>query len=140
VEGAERIRGARVLVVEDGPTLTHGGMAIGAGALAAQRLGAKELVDPRPYAAASLATTFAEYAHIGPVLPAMGYGPEQLADLAKTIQRTPCDLVLLASPVDLRRLIRIPQPVSGLAYRFEQTGGPPLADLLEPVIRKARGT
>jgi predicted GTPase len=70
----------------------------------------------------------------------MGYGPEQLADLAKTIQRTPCDLVLLASPVDLRRLIRIPQPVSGLAYRFEQTGGPPLADLLEPVIRKARGT
>jgi predicted GTPase len=139
LEGAEHIRDARVLVVEDGPTLTHGGMAIGAGALAAQRLGAKELVDPRRYAVGSLTTTFAEYTHIGPVLPAMGYGPRQLADLAQTIQRTPCDLVLVASPVDLRRLIQIPQPVSRLAYRFEQTGGPPLASLIEPVIRRARG-
>jgi len=139
LEGAERIRAARVLVIEDGPTLTHGGMAIGAGALAAQRLGAQELVDARPYAVGSLAKTFADYPHIGPVLPAMGYGHAQLADLAQTIQRTPCDLVLIASPVDLRRLISIAQPVTRLVYHFEQTGGPLLGDLLGPVIRKARG-
>jgi predicted GTPase len=139
LEGVERIRGARVLVIEDGPTLTHGGMAIGAGALAAQRLGAKQLVDPRPYAAGSLRNMFADYPHIGPVLPAMGYGPAQLMDLAQTIQRTPCDLVLIASPVDLRRLIPIAQPVGLLSYRFEQTAGPPLADLVEPIIRMARG-
>jgi predicted GTPase len=129
---------ARVLVIEDGPTLTHGGMSLGAGALAAQRLGSRELVDPRPYAVRSLAQTFSEYPHIGPVLPAMGYGTAQLADLADTIAAVPCDVVLIASPVDLRRLIRIVQPCCRLSYDFEQTAGTPLAVLLRPVVERAR--
>jgi predicted GTPase len=140
VESADRIAGARVLVIEDGPTLTHGGMAYGAGTLAARRLGARELVDPRPFAAGSLARTFADYPHIGPLLPAMGYSQAQRQDLADTIARTPCDVVLLASPVDLRRLIPIGQPVCRLTYGFEQTAGVPLRDLLAPVIAQARGT
>jgi predicted GTPase len=129
-----------VLVIEDGPTLTHGGMAYGAGTLAARRFGARELVDPRPFAAGSLAGVFAEYPHIGPLLPALGYGPAQLQDLADTVARTPCDAVVLASPVDLRRLIPIAQPVCRLTYGFEQTAGVPLRDLLAPVIGKALGT
>jgi predicted GTPase len=140
VEDAGRISGARVLVIEDGPTLTHGGMAYGAGTLAARRFGARELVDPRPFAAGSLAGVFAEYPHIGPLLPALGYSPAQLQDLADTVARTPCDAVVLASPVDLRRLIPIAQPVCRLTYGFEQTAGVPLRDLLAPVIGKALGT
>jgi predicted GTPase len=138
LENPDPIAGARVLVVEDGPTLTHGGMAYGAGTLSARRLGARELVDPRPFAAGSLAQTFADYPHIGPSLPAMGYSAAQLQDLAETIARAPCDVVLLASPVDLRRLIPIAQPVCRLTYRFEQTAGVPLRDLLAPVVAKAR--
>jgi predicted GTPase len=139
VEDAQRIAGARVLVIEDGPTLTHGGMAYGAGTLAARRLGARELVDPRPFATGSLVRTLAAYPHIGSLLPAMGYNPAQLQDLADTIARTPCDLVLLAAPVDLRRLIPIAQPVCRLTYGFEQTAGVPLRELLAPVIAQARG-
>jgi predicted GTPase len=137
VENADRIPGARVLVIEDGPTLTHGGMAYGAGMLAAQRLGARELVDPRPFAAGSLLRTFADYPQIGALLPAMGYSPAQLRDLAETIARTPCDVVLLASPVDLRRLILIAQPVCRLTYSFQQTAGVPLGNLLAPIIAQA---
>jgi predicted GTPase len=138
VDAPERIRGARVLVIEDGPTLTHGGMAYGAGALAARALGAKELVDARPYAVGSIATAFAAYPHIGPVLPALGYGEEQLRELARTIEATPCDAVLIASPVDLRSLIALRQPASRLTYVFQPTAGPDLRALLDPIISQAR--
>ena len=110
VEEAERIRGRRVLAIEDGPTLTHGGMKFGAGVLAAMRYGAAEIVDPRPYAVGSLLRTFESWPGIGPLLPAMGYGEEQVRDLETTVARTPADLVLVATPVDLRRVIRIDRP------------------------------
>jgi len=135
VDGGERIRGKRVLVVEDGPTVTHGGMAYGAGALAARRHGAAELIDPRPFAAGSLKSVFEAYRHLTQVLPAEGYFPEQLKDLEATIQRTPCDLVLVATPIDLSRLIRIPQPVLRVSYRIEDWGEPTLEEVVEHFIQ-----
>ncbi|MCC6610567.1 MAG: GTPase [Burkholderiales bacterium] len=139
-DAPERIAGARVLVVEDGPTLTHGGMAFGAGALVARGHGAAELVDPRPYAVGSLREVFATNPHIGPVLPAMGYGEAQIGELAATIAAAPCDLVLIASPVDLRRLIAIRQPTTRVSYAFEEIGVPRLPALLAPIIERARKT
>jgi predicted GTPase len=138
VDRLELIRNGRILVVEDGPTLTHGGMAYGAGVLAARRLGAAELVDPRPFAAGDLRSVFAENPHLGAVLPAMGYGEEQVAALAATIDSTVCDAVLLATPVDLRRLFDIPKPVARLTYDFVVRGEHTLEALLEPIIRQAR--
>jgi len=138
VDAPERIAGARVLVVEDGPTLTHGGMAYGAGTLAARRHGAAEFVDPRAFAVGSLRAVFDAHPHLGPVLPAMGYGTEQVGELAATIAATPCDLVLVASPVDLRRLIPIRQPTARVSYAFEEIGAPRLPALLEPIIDLAR--
>jgi predicted GTPase len=139
VDHPELIAGARVLVVEDGPTLTHGGMAYGAGVLVARRLGAAELVDPRPMAVGSLRSVFAEHPHIGLLLPAMGYGDEQLAELAQTIDRADCDAVLIATPVDLRRLFPIRQPVVRAGYSLRLRGEPTLEALLAPIVRKARG-
>lgn len=110
VEDPAAVRGKRVLVIEDGPTLTHGEMTYGAGVVAAQKLGAVELVDPRSYAVGSIAETFARYPNTGPLLPAMGYSHQQIADLEETINRTPCDLVLFATPFDLRRLVTITHP------------------------------
>ncbi|MDR4477977.1 MAG: cyclic 2,3-diphosphoglycerate synthase [Nitrospira sp.] len=133
------IAGKRVLVIEDGPTLTHGGMAFGAGYLMAQRQHARAIVDPRPSAVGSLNATFQQYPHIGPVLPAMGYGPQQIRDLEETIGRVDCDLVVIATPVDLRRLIRIAQPTMRVRYDVEDHGRPTLADVLQGVIRKAKG-
>ncbi|MCW5787729.1 MAG: tetraacyldisaccharide 4'-kinase [Nitrospira sp.] len=133
------IAGKRVLVIEDGPTLTHGGMAFGAGYLMAERQHARAIVDPRPSAVGSLNATFQQYPHIGPVLPAMGYGPQQIRDLEETIGRVDCDLVVIATPVDLRRLIRITQPVVRVRYDVEDHGRPTLADVLQGVIRKAKG-
>jgi len=138
VDGAELIRDRRVLVVEDGPTLTHGGMAYGAGVLAARRLGAAELVDPRPFAAGSLAGVFTRYPHIGRLLPAMGYGDEQVRELAQTIERSECDVVLIATPVDLRHLFPIRQPVARLTYRFVPRDASALETLLAPIIERAR--
>ncbi|MCX7854432.1 MAG: cyclic 2,3-diphosphoglycerate synthase, partial [Anaerolineae bacterium] len=112
VEDPGAIQGRRVLVIEDGPTLTHGEMAYGAGVTAARRFGAAELVDPRPYAVRSIAETFQKYPHIGPLLPAMGYGEEQIRDLEETVNATPCDLVLAATPVDIRRLLKVRYPVA----------------------------
>jgi predicted GTPase len=123
VEDASAIRGKRVLVIEDGPTVTHGGMAYGAGVLAAKRGGAASLVDPRPAAAGSLRDTFRAYPHLDGLLPAMGYGPEQLRDLEQTVKRVDCDLVLIATPVDLRRLISIAQPSCRVAYEFQDPSG-----------------
>ncbi len=130
VEGAEQIRGKRVLAVEDGPTLTHGGMKYGAGVLAAIRHGAAQIVDPRPYTVGTLTQTFEKYPGIGTLLPAMGYGEEQVRDLEATIARTPCDLVLIATPIDLRRVLRIDKPALRVAYELQEIGRPDLADVL----------
>ena len=138
VDRPDLIRGRRVLVVEDGPTLTHGGMAYGAGVLAARRLGAAELVDPRAAAVGSLISVFAQYPHIGPLLPAMGYSDDQVAELARTIERCSCDALLMATPVDLRRLFDIRQPVVRLSYEFVPREPATLEELLAPIIDKAR--
>jgi predicted GTPase len=130
VEGAERIRGKRVLAVEDGPTLTHGEMKYGAGVLAAMRHGAAEIVDPRPYTVGTLTKTFQSYPGIGTLLPAMGYGEEQVRDLEATIARTPADLVLVATPIDLRRVMRIDKPALRVRYELQEIGKPDLEDVL----------
>ncbi|MFZ5876433.1 MAG: cyclic 2,3-diphosphoglycerate synthase [Nitrospirota bacterium] len=138
IDKPELVRGARVLVIEDGPTLTHGGMSFGAGVLAARQAGARELVDPRPFAVGSLADTFAHFPHIGRALPAMGYGPNQIADLEATIRRTDCDAVMIATPVDLTQLMEIRQPSCRVTYEFQERAGPSLREVLGPVIAKAR--
>jgi len=130
VDDPEAIRGKRVLVIEDGPTLTHGEMTYGAGVVAAQRFGAAELVDPRPYAVRSIASTFEKYPHIGTLLPAMGYGNEQMRDLEETINKAECDLVLSATPIYLRRLINIRQPIDRVQYELQVIGRPTLEEIL----------
>jgi predicted GTPase len=132
------IKGKRVLVIEDGPTLTHGGMSFGAGVLAAKQQGASALVDPRPYAVGTIQQTFAQYPHIGNLLPAMGYGATQVRELEDTITRVPCDVVLIATPVDLGRIISIKQPTCRVTYRLEEQGTPGFRDLLAGVISQAR--
>jgi predicted GTPase len=136
VDGGERIKGKRVLVVEDGPTVTHGGMPYGAGALAARQYVAAELVDPRPFAVGSLKSVFQSYPHLTQILPAEGYFPEQLKDMEATIQQTPCDLVLVATPIDLSRLIRISQPVLRVSYRVEDWGEPTLERVIEEFLQR----
>jgi len=133
----ESVRGKRVLVIEDGPTLTHGGMAYGAGVVAAQRYGASELVDPRPYAAGSIRQVFQSYPKIGPLLPAMGYGPEQISDLQETINATPCDMVLIATPIDLSRVLKLDKPTQRVRYELQEIGRPTLEDLLQPILAAA---
>jgi predicted GTPase len=123
VDNPQAVKGKRVLVVEDGPTVTHGGMAYGAGVLAAKQYGAATLVDPRPAAVGSLRETFRTNPHLDCLLPAMGYGIDQIHELEQTINRVDCDLVLLATPVDLRRLITIRQASCLVRYEFEDTGG-----------------
>lgn len=130
------LRGKRVLVVEDGPTLTHGGMRFGAGVLAAHKFGASELVDPRPHAVGSIQQTFAEYPHIDSLLPAMGYGSTQIHELEQTIERTPCDVVVVATPIDLRRLIDIRQPTVRVTYELEEIGQPTLRDVVRDFLRR----
>jgi predicted GTPase len=130
VEDPEEVRDKRVLVIEDGPTLTHGEMTYGAGVVAARRYGAAELVDPRPYAVRSIATTFEKYPRIGQLLPAMGYGDEQMQDLEETINGAECDLVLVATPIDLRRLINIRHPVDRVRYELQVIGRPTLEEIL----------
>ena len=123
VDQPDLVTGKRVLVVEDGPTVSHGGMAYGAGVLAAKRYGAAALVDPRPAVVGSLRDTFQENPHLESLLPAMGYSADQLRDLEETIKGVDCDLVLIATPVDLRRLIDITQPTALVSYEFKETGG-----------------
>jgi predicted GTPase len=138
VEKGDQIRGKRVLVIEDGPTVTHGEMRYGAGFLAAQEYGARECVDPRPHAAGSLRAIFSRYPHLEKVLPAEGYFPEQLQDLETTVRQVPCDLVLIATPIDLSRLIKIEQPSLRVTYRVEDWEGPKLSDLVEDFLRGQR--
>jgi predicted GTPase len=130
VEGGEAIRGQRVLVIEDGPTVTHGDMGYGAGVIAARKFGAAVLVDPRPYAVGSIASTFAKYTHLTDVLPAMGYGAKQVSELERTINAVPCDLVIAATPIDLRRVARIERPALRVRYELEEIGRPNLEDVL----------
>jgi predicted GTPase len=129
--GGAEIRHKRVLVVEDGPTVTHGGMPYGAGWVAAKRYEAAEIVDPRPYAVGSIRDTYADYPGTGPVLPAMGYGEEQVRELAETIRNTPADLVVIGTPVDLAKLVRLDKPSVRVRYELEELGEPTLSDVLE---------
>jgi predicted GTPase len=130
VADPEVIRGKRVLVIEDGPTLTHGEMKIGAGVVAARKFRAASLVDPRPFAVGKLAQTFEIYPEIGVLLPAMGYGKEQLRDLETTINRTDCDSVVIGTPIDLNRIIRINKPSTRVFYDLQEIGNPNLEDVL----------
>jgi predicted GTPase len=116
-----------VLVIEDGPTLTHGGMAHGAGWVAARALGAREIVDPRPAAVGSIRDVYERYPHLGPVVPAMGYYPEQLEDLARSIEAVDCDTVVVATPVDLRRLVPLSRPSTRVRYELQDRGAPTLS-------------
>lgn len=139
VEDAEQIRGKRVLVVEDGPTLTHGGMKYGAGVVAAERHGAAEMVDPRPYLAGELKQTFRKYPEIGSLLPAVGYGEQQVRDLEATIAKVPCDLVIIATPIDLRRVVKIAGPSVRVSYELEESGKPDLATVLREFLESDSG-
>ncbi len=131
------IRGKRVLVIEDGPTLTHGGMSFGAATVAAQQAGVAERVDPRPYAVGSIAEAFRKYPQIGRVLPAMGYSDVQLRELEATINAADCDVVLTGTPFDLGRVIRSRHPLRHVGYELQEIGEPTLKDLLAPVIARA---
>lgn len=139
VDNASLIRGKRVLVIEDGPTLTHGNMKIGAGTVAARKFGAAELVDPRPYAKGKLKTTFESYPEIGILLPAMGYGKEQIRDLQETINAVDCDLVVSGTPIDLKRIIEINKPVVQVEYSLQEIGTPDLTELLQEFVLKQEG-
>jgi predicted GTPase len=138
VDKPDVIRGKRVLVVEDGPTLTHGEMKIGAGVVAARRFGAKEIVDPRPYAVGRLAETYRNYPGIGALLPAMGYGERQVNDLAATIEKADCDSVVIATPIDLGRVIRINKPNTRVKYSLQEIGRPNMEDTLENFFSKIK--
>lgn len=135
VEDPELIRGKRVLVVEDGPTLTHGGMKVGAGTVAAERFAAKEIIDPRPFIVGKLIETFDIYKDIGNLLPAMGYGDQQLKDLEETINNTDCDAVIIGTPIDLSRVININKPHTRVHYELEEVGQPNLETILEDFVK-----
>jgi predicted GTPase len=130
------VKGKMVLAVEDGPTLTHGGMKIGAGVVAAQKFGAAGFVDPRPYTVGKLSETFETYPEIGIVLPAMGYGEQQLRDLETTINNTDCDAVVIGTPIDLNRIIKIDKPSTRVYYNLQEIGRPNLTEALEDFIEK----
>ncbi|MCX6301170.1 MAG: cyclic 2,3-diphosphoglycerate synthase [Bacteroidia bacterium] len=136
VDNPSVIRGKKVLVVEDGPTLTHGEMKLGAGIIAARKFGAAELVDPRPYIVGKLKETFSIYPNIGTLLPAMGYGKQQLKDLESTINKTKCDSVIIATPIDLNRIINIKKPNTRVYYDLQEIGDPNLTQVLDDFIKK----
>ena len=130
VDPPERIQGKRVLVVEDGPTLTHGGMSYGAGIIAAQEYGAAQIINPRPYAVGTIEETYRLYPHVGPVLPAMGYSTDQISDLERTINATDCDLVLFATPIQLTRILSINKPTLRVRYEYRDHDRPTLEEIL----------
>jgi len=136
VEDPSVIKNKKVLVVEDGPTLTHGEMKIGAGTVAAQKFGAKEIVDPRPYTVGRLKETFEIYPEIGKLLPAMGYGDEQIKDLEKTINNTDCDSVVIGTPIDLNRVVKIKKPNTRVFYDLDEIGKPDLAGILDDFLKE----
>ena len=134
VANPDAVKGKRVLVVEDGPTLTHGGMAFGAGWLAARDHGATEIVDPRAWAVGSITDTFAKWPNTGAVLPAMGYGARQTAELAETIEESDADTVVIGTPIDLRRLIAFSKPAARVRYELEEIGEPTLVDVVRDFL------
>jgi predicted GTPase len=136
VPDGEAVKGKRVLIIEDGPTLTHGDMKYGAGVLAARKYHAAELVDPREHAVGTIKDTFARYPDTGPLLPAMGYGPKQIKDLEHTIAATACDLVVVATPVDLKKIIKIDKPVVRVGYELQETGHPTLEEILNEWLKE----
>ena len=136
VDDPSVIRGKRVLVVEDGPTLTHGEMKIGAGVVAARKFGAAEMVDPRPFTVGRLSETFRLYPDIGTLLPAMGYGDQQLKDLEETINNTDCDSVIIATPIDLNRIIKIRKPNTRVYYDLQEIGDPNLSQVIDEFVKK----
>jgi predicted GTPase len=136
VDNAEAIRGKRVLVIEDGPTLTHGEMAYGAGWVAAKRFGAAEIVDPRPYAVGTIHDTYVKYPNTGAILPAMGYGDKMVKDLEKTINKADVDLVISATPIDLNRIIKVNKPMQRVRYELQEIGEPNLETILKKKFGK----
>ena len=140
VDDSSIIRGKRVLVVEDGPTLTHGEMKLGAGVVAARKFGAAELVDPRPFTIGRLSETFRLYPNIGTLLPAMGYGEQQLKDLETTINNTDCDSVIIATPIDLNRIIKIKKPNTRVYYNLQEIGDPNLSQVIDGFVKKHKLT
>ena len=136
VDDPSVIKGKRVLVIEDGPTLTHGEMKIGAGVVAARKFGAAELVDPRPFTVGRLTETFEKYPNIGTLLPAMGYGDQQLKDLETTINNTDCDSVVIGTPIDLNRIINIKRPSTRVWYDLQEIGSPNLEEVIEDFVKK----
>jgi predicted GTPase len=130
--------GRYVLVVDDGPTLTHGGMPFGAGLVAARKAGAAKIVDPRPYAVGSIKATLDKWPHLTNVLPAMGYDDEQLAALEETLNAADCDVVVTGTPIDLGRLITSKHPIRHVRYELEEVGSPTIADVLEPIVAQAK--
>jgi len=137
LEPGPSLVGARVLVVDDGPTITHGGMPFGAGTVAARHAGAASFVDPRPYAVGSIGETFEQYPAIGAVLPAMGYSDEQLRELEATIDAVDCDVVVTGTPINLGRLVKVRHPIRHATYELRETGEPTLAQVLEPLVERA---
>ena len=138
VDDVSVVKGKRTLVIEDGPTLTHGEMQYGAGVVAAEKLGAAEIVDPRPYLIESIAATFEKYPYIGKVLPAMGYGDKQIKDLESTINKTDCDSVVIATPIDLRKLIKINKPATRVRYDLQVIGKPDLNEILKNFLKNLK--
>ncbi|CUT03006.1 hypothetical protein JGI24_01227, partial [Candidatus Kryptobacter tengchongensis] len=138
VEDGSLIRGKRALAVEDGPTLTHGDMEYGAAVLAAKKFGAKELVDPREYAVGSIKETFKKYTQIKNLLPAVGYRKEQIKELEKTINKTPADIVVIGTPIDLRRVLKLNKPSVRVRYELQEIGKPELKDILMDFARSKK--
>jgi predicted GTPase len=134
----ELVRNKRVLVVEDGPSLTHGGMPYGAGTLAAKSFGAKEIVDPRPYAVGSIAETYKKYPHLRAVLPALGYSTYQMKDLEVTINSTPCDVVILGTPTDIGRFLKLNKPSTQVRYELQEKGSPNLEEILSQTFEGSK--
>jgi len=135
VENPEAIKGKRVLVVEDGPTCTHGNMKTGAGTVAAERFGAAEIIDPRPFLKGLLAETFNKYPNIGKLLPAMGYSEQQIKDLEDTINESDVDVVVIGTPIDLGRIIKINKPSVRVKYDLDEKGKPDMAEILDEFFK-----
>ncbi len=136
VDHPEMIKGKRVLVVEDGPTLTHGGMRYGAGYVAAKKYGAKEIIDPRPYAVGSIIDTYRKYSHLDVILPAMGYGAKQMKELEETINNADVDVVVSGTPIDLNRVVKVNKPIVRVRYELDEIGKPDLQDILDEFLKR----
>ena len=136
VEDPNAIKGKRVIVVEDGPTLTHGEMKYGAGYIAAKKFGAVEIVDPRPYAVGSIVDTYKKYRHLDVILPAMGYGEKQMKELEETINKSDADVVVIGTPIDLRRVLKLNKPAVRVKYELQEIGKPDLEDVIKEFFEK----